>query len=209
MSVTLHNICGAANAGLKQYDKAIEAFQKAIEINPDYADAYNNMGIAFQDQGNLRAAVEIFQKAISLNPNYAEAYNNMGVALQEQGKLKEAVEAFSRAVDIKPDFAHAFNNMGNALKDLTFTSPNKYLNDAITALLDRKTSARPRDIATAATSLLKLNPKLQRQIQLKDKSDISKDLPNIIEELSELPLLLKLMVYVHSQTLNWKNFSIS
>ena len=49
-SVTLYNIQGAANAGLGQLDAAVESYNKALAIKPDYAEAYNNMGNALKDK---------------------------------------------------------------------------------------------------------------------------------------------------------------
>ena len=51
-SFILFNIIGASNAGLKQYDAALESYKKALEIKPDYAEAYFNMGIALKDKGD-------------------------------------------------------------------------------------------------------------------------------------------------------------
>ena len=98
-------------------EEAIEAYNKALAIKPDYADAYNNMGVTLQDQGKLEEAIEAYNKALAIKPDYAEAYNNMGVTLKEQGKLEEAIEAYNKALAIKPDYADAYNNMGVALQD--------------------------------------------------------------------------------------------
>ena len=116
-STILHNICGAANAGLKKYDEAVNAYKKAISINPNYPDAYNNMGIALKDQGKLEEAIDAYTKAIELRHDYAEAYNNMGNALQKHGKLEEAIVAFNKAISVKFDYAEAYSNMGNTLKE--------------------------------------------------------------------------------------------
>ena len=98
-------------------EEAIEAYNKALAIKPDYADAYNNMGITLKEQGKLEEAIEAYNKALAIKPDYAEAYNNMGNALQEQGKLEEAIEAYNKALSLKPDYADAYYNMGNALKE--------------------------------------------------------------------------------------------
>ena len=97
-------------------EEAIEAYTKALAIKPDYAEAYNNMGIVLQEQERLEEAIEAFKKALSIKPDYAEAYYNMGNALQEKGKLEEAIKAYSKALSINPDYANAYNNMGNALE---------------------------------------------------------------------------------------------
>ena len=47
----LYDILGAAYMGLKKADKTIESYQKALRLNPNHTDAYNNMGMALYDQG--------------------------------------------------------------------------------------------------------------------------------------------------------------
>jgi tetratricopeptide (TPR) repeat protein len=115
-SFLLWNIFGAANKGLGRLAEAEVGFRKAAELNPNYADAHYNMGIALQAQGKLDEAIAAYNKALSIKPDYADAYNNMGVTLQAQGKLDEAIAAYNKALSIKPDYAAAYNNMGVILK---------------------------------------------------------------------------------------------
>ena len=116
-SFLLWNILGAANHGLRRLSEAEVGFRKVAELNPDYADAHSNLGVALKDQGKLEDAIESYQRALTIEPDYAEVHNNMGVALKDQGKLDEAIEAYQRALTIKPDYADAHYNMGNVLKD--------------------------------------------------------------------------------------------
>ena len=74
-SLNLYNIIGASHKGLGTLDDAVEAYNKALSIKPDYAEAYNNMGNALKEQGKLDDAVEAYNKALSIKPDYAEAYN--------------------------------------------------------------------------------------------------------------------------------------
>ena len=69
-------------------EEAIEAYNKALAIKPDYAEAYYNMGIALQDQGKLEEAIEAYNKALAIKPDYAEAYYNMGNALKSKVSWK-------------------------------------------------------------------------------------------------------------------------
>ena len=174
-------------------EEAIEAYNKALAIKPDNADAYNNMGNALKEQGKLEEAIEAYNKALAIKPDNADAYNNMGNALKEQGKLEEAIEAYNKALAIKPDYATAYNNMGNALKGVVFKQPNTGLQKTITSLLDRKSFVRPSDIARAAISLLKFEPKLKRHLQTSSVAEPEPKLLEAVTDLSELPLLLKLM----------------
>ena len=116
-SVVLYNIAGASNAGLMQFDAAINNYKKALKINPDYPDAYNNMGNALKDKGDLEAAIESYKQALKIKPDYAQAYNNMGIALKGKGDLEAAIESYKQALKIKPNYAEVYNNMGIALKD--------------------------------------------------------------------------------------------
>ena len=98
-------------------EEAIEAYNKAIAIKSDDADAYNNMGTALQDQHKLEEAIEAYNEALTLKPDYAEAYYNMGNALKEQSKLEEAIEFYNKAIAVKPDYAESYYNMGTALQE--------------------------------------------------------------------------------------------
>ncbi len=116
-SVILYNIAGACNAGLMQFDAAINNYKQALKIKPDYAEAYNNMGNALKDKGDSEAAIESYKQALKIKPDYAQAYNNMGNALKDKGDSEAAIESYKQALKIKPDYAHAYNNMGNTLSE--------------------------------------------------------------------------------------------
>ena len=116
-SSILHNICGAIYVELGQLEASVKAYNKAISIMPDYADAYYNMGIALKAQGKQDESIEAYRKALAIKPDYADACNNLGNTLNEQGKFDEAITFYKRALAIKPDYAETYFNMGRALKD--------------------------------------------------------------------------------------------
>ena len=175
--------------------EAIEAYNKALAIKPDYAEAHYNMGNALQEQGKLNEAIEAFNTALEIKPDYAEAFNNIGIALKEQGKLGEAIEAYNKALYMKPDYAEACSNMGNALKGVVFNKPNSDLQKAIVAILDHKTYVRPSNISSAAISLLKLEPMLQKVLKRNSNGQLIQSLHKTVTKLYEFPLLLKLMSF--------------
>jgi predicted TPR repeat methyltransferase len=115
-SVVLHNIAGASNTGLMQFDAAINSYHQALQINPDYSEAYNNMGFALNGKGDLDAAIKSYKKALKINPDFAEAYYNMGIALNGKGEPDAAMGSYKKALEIKPDYSEAFYNMGIILK---------------------------------------------------------------------------------------------
>src|SRR2546425_149811 len=60
-------------------------FREAIRINPNYAEAHNSLGSAFQDQGKLDDAIVEYREAIRIDPNLAEPHYLLGEALRQQG----------------------------------------------------------------------------------------------------------------------------
>lgn len=115
-SLVVINILGAVLLGQGKLQDAIESYDKAIQIKPDFAEAYSNRGIALKEIGQLDEAVESYDKAIQIKPDFADAYSNRGNALKELGRLDEAVTSCDKAIQIKPDFADAYGNRGNALQ---------------------------------------------------------------------------------------------
>ena len=113
---TLWNLMGASAAQIGKLDEAVFAFQKAISVEPDFADTYNNLGNVLKDLGKPKEAEEAYNKAITIKPDFAEAYFNKGNVLKDQSRLEEAIESYKDALSSKPDYSKAYNNMGNALK---------------------------------------------------------------------------------------------
>ncbi len=94
------------------------SLRKAIEINPNYANAHYNLGVILNDLGKLQDAEKSYRKAIELNPNYANAYSNLGNVLRDLGNLQDAELSLRKAIELNPNYANAYSNLGNVLKDL-------------------------------------------------------------------------------------------
>jgi tetratricopeptide (TPR) repeat protein len=97
-----------------QFKEAIEALKNAIRITPDFAEAYNNLGIAYGKADFIKEAIEALKNAIRIKPDYAQAYNNLGIAYSKSDLHKEEIEALKQAIRIKPDYAQAYNYLGAA-----------------------------------------------------------------------------------------------
>ena len=106
-------------AVLKQNGKlneSIIASQKSVELNPQDAEAHNNLGFLLQENSKLKEAETSFGQAIVLKPDYVEAHSNLGNILQAQGKLIESESSFRQVIVLKPDYAEAYSNLGNVLQ---------------------------------------------------------------------------------------------
>ncbi len=177
----------------EKLEKASEAYKNALSHKPDYAQAHNNIGNVLRKLGRLEEAIEAYKNALSIMPDYAEAFNNMGITLYELGKLGEAIEAYNNALLLKPDSVEAFKNIGIALRLVEFAAPHPELHKSIGLLLDQKKSVRPKEIAKAVISLLKFEPNLQKHLAMLNVREKQHSLLETIVELSDMPLLLKLM----------------
>ena len=115
--VSVWEILGAAHRGLGNIKEASAAFKTVVELNPYYAEGYNNLGVALQDQGKYEESIECFTKALSIKSNYAEAHNNLGNSFKDQGNLDKAIAAYQKAISCKPNYAAAYSNKGRALHE--------------------------------------------------------------------------------------------
>ena len=97
-----------------KYDKAIEQYDKSIELNPNLANAYFNRGNAKDSLGHHEKAINDYNEAIRLNPDYADAYTNRGNANISLGRHEDAIADYDQAIRLNPDHAEAYNNRGNA-----------------------------------------------------------------------------------------------
>jgi Flp pilus assembly protein TadD len=98
------------------FTKAIENFEAALRINPNYADAHSALGFAFAIQGRLSEAFEQFDHALRLRPPLATAHTGLGLLLARQGNLSEAADHFRRALESDSRDAQAHTNLGLILK---------------------------------------------------------------------------------------------
>ena len=110
-SVILYNIIGSSNAGLMQFDAAINSYKQALKIKPDYAEVYYNMGISLRDKGDPEAAIDSYKQALKIKPDYAEAYYNMGISLNDKGDTESAINSYNQALKIKPNYAEVYKNI--------------------------------------------------------------------------------------------------
>lgn len=115
---------GWSNLGLAykdrgEIDKAVANYEKAIEADPGYADAYGNRGVAYLKMGRIGDALEDLSRAIRLNPESAELYGNRGVAFINAGDYEMAVEDLTESIRLSPSTASkGYFNRGIAYKAL-------------------------------------------------------------------------------------------
>lgn len=98
--------------------RGVELTARAIAINPNVAEAHNNLGNGLVELKRAEDALASFERAIALKPDYVEAHNNRGAALNQLLRHAEALESCDTALALRPGDAQAYYNRGLALKAL-------------------------------------------------------------------------------------------
>jgi tetratricopeptide (TPR) repeat protein len=84
------------------FDAAANAYKSAIEIDPNYALAYNNLGYIYRQKGKVDLAIEYYQKALELNPDDDTSHTNLASAYDSKGHYDKAIASCYRALEIDP-----------------------------------------------------------------------------------------------------------
>ena len=93
---------------LKEYDESINKWKRAVELNPQYFFAYNNLGNALLNLKKYDEALTNFNKAIEIKPDFSDAYNNKGNVLSKLNKYDDALLNYDKAIEIKPDSINGY-----------------------------------------------------------------------------------------------------
>jgi hypothetical protein len=88
----------------------LASFDRAIALNPNYAEAHNNRGHQLRALGRLDEALASYDRAVAQKPEYAGALNNRGIVLGSLGRFDEALASYDRAIALDPDYADAHMN---------------------------------------------------------------------------------------------------
>ncbi len=107
---------------LGQLAKASASLEQALDIDPAFVQARNNLGGVLYDSRKYEDAVKVWRQALSIKPDYAEVHYNMGTALYQAGLYQPAADALQECLKLTPMDAMAHNNLGLALLKLGKTA---------------------------------------------------------------------------------------
>jgi len=107
------------NKDFKYIDMAIGMYQKIVEKDPKYFNAYLSISICYAKKGEWEQSVEYCKKAIEANPKSYEANNQMGLVFYCREEVKEAVKYYEQALNLKPDGDFKiYSNLGYAYEKI-------------------------------------------------------------------------------------------
>ena len=98
---------------LKKYDSAINYFEKAIQLNPNFSEAYNNLGNTKKRVGKINEAITCFEKAIQLKENNIQAYLNLANIYKENKYFKELIKIYEKILSFNQNDTKTLYNLGS------------------------------------------------------------------------------------------------
>ena len=104
--------CGQLKKGYALLAKS--SLMKSVQIDPEYAGAYSNLGNALHEIGELEASEKAQKMSLRLDPNVATAHNNLGALYETLGKHEEALQSFQKSHSLDPEYASGEYNLGGA-----------------------------------------------------------------------------------------------
>ncbi|MCO4746490.1 MAG: tetratricopeptide repeat protein [Proteobacteria bacterium] len=102
----------------RNYPAAIEAFDRALAIDPSFAEAALRQGMALEDDRQFRRAIEAYERCLSIQPDHYQAATNIGEAHRKNERYAEAIQAYDRALAIRGDYLYSLAGRGEAMRML-------------------------------------------------------------------------------------------
>lgn len=103
---------------IKDYDKAIELFQRVTRLDPTRSQPLTNLGAIYNKKGEYKEAVKVLRLALAKDRRCAESYYNLGIAQRGLNQMSMALSAYKEAIRLQPDMPEAYTNLGNILVEM-------------------------------------------------------------------------------------------
>jgi tetratricopeptide (TPR) repeat protein len=125
-SAIIWNKIGIAYHQMMDFDTAKKHYERALKINPKYAEAINNLGTIQYAKKSYRRAVGQYKKALKYAPNSASIYSNLGTAHFARKKYKDASAAYEQALALDPDVFEHRSTHGVLLQERSVAERAKF-----------------------------------------------------------------------------------
>jgi tetratricopeptide (TPR) repeat protein len=125
-SALLHNKTGIAFHQMIELNLAKKEYEKAVKLDPKYAEAINNLGAIYYGQKSYRRAIRFYQRALVITPKAASIYSNLGSAHFARKEYAKAAECYQTALSIDPEVFEHHNQYGTLLQERSTTERAKF-----------------------------------------------------------------------------------
>lgn len=125
-SAVLANKTGIAYHQMLALDAARKHYERALKLNPNYAEAVNNLGTVYYARKNYRRSVNFYNRALKLTPNSASIMSNLGTAQFARKKYKEALEAYQQALALDSEVFEHRSTQGVLLQERSVEERAKF-----------------------------------------------------------------------------------
>ncbi len=122
----LLNKTGIAYHQMMELRTARRYYERAIKVNPKYAEAINNLGTVFYAEKSYRRAINEYKKALRYSPESASIYSNLGTAYFARKNYKDASIAYEKALSLDPEVFESRNTRGVLLQERSVEERAKF-----------------------------------------------------------------------------------
>jgi len=132
---------GIQSQVLNEFDEAINAFKKSIELDPKLIYNYTNLGSIYIKQGNFDDAVDILNEANKIDPENSDIHNNLGIAYEKLKRISEAIAEYEKSIKLNPESVESYTNLARI-----YFNQKEF--DKVIRLLEKVIQLNPKDIIT-------------------------------------------------------------
>ena len=179
-----------------RYDDAFKSYDSALELDPGFADAWNNKGLTLVSLEKYQDAISCYDKALELDPGFADAWNNKGLTLVSLEKYHDAILCYFKAFALDPSFAEnvrnellfkladkeaAANELSKAIRENFDKFPENVRNELLIKLADKEAAANELS-KTIRENFDKFPENVRNEllIKLAGKRDVEESIASII-----------------------------
>jgi tetratricopeptide (TPR) repeat protein len=125
-SAVIQNKIGIAYHQMMQTDIAKRYYERAIKLEPRYAEAVNNLGTIYYSRKGYRRATKLYQRALRESPNSASILSNLGTAFFARKNYAKAAEIYEKALALDPEVFEHRNSWGILLQERSVEERAKF-----------------------------------------------------------------------------------